>query len=225
MRRRNTRFSRIGRERAAFLRARLGSELRLARTTAGLTQRRMAAMAGVSQPFVSQVERGTRAPNLPTACALAAAAGSDLSLRLFPTRSISLRDSGQLELVRLIVGRADPAWKPRLEQPVGDGQRAADLVLIGPEQVLHIEVERALVDLQAQVRSAQLKRAELERLFARPTRLVLAMPGTRRTRRILGEVFAELSRAFPARTATIWRAIATGSNLSADGVLLLPTRR
>jgi transcriptional regulator with XRE-family HTH domain len=222
MRLRQTRHARIGRSRASTLRVRLGSELRLARTAAGLTQRQLAILVGVSQPFVSLVEHGKRPADLGTACALASAAGSELSLRLFPVATVRLRDSGQLEAVQFIVGRAHPGWHPRIEHPIGE-RRAADLVLVGPEQVLHIEVERSLVDFQAQFRAAQLKRAALQEQLARPTRLVIAMPGTRRTRRILAEVLPGLGGALPARTAAVWRAISEGATLGGDGFLLLPT--
>jgi HTH-type transcriptional regulator / antitoxin HipB len=223
MRHRQTRHARIGRSRAATLRMRVGSELRLARTAAGLTQRQLAGLVGVSQPFVSLVELGKRGADLRTACALASAAGSELSMRLFPAASVRLRDSGQLEAVQFIVGRAHPGWHPRIELPVGHDRRAADLVLVGAEQILHIEVERSLVDFQAQFRAAQLKRAALQEQLGRPTRLVIALPGTRRTRRILAEVLPGLGGVLPARTAAVWRAITHGSGLVGDGILLIPT--
>ncbi len=37
-----------------------------------------------------------------------------------------------------------------MDEPVGRGdRRCADLVLIGPDEVIHVEVERWLVDFQA----------------------------------------------------------------------------
>ena len=70
-----------------------------------------------------------------------------------------LRDSGQLALAQTIAAAAHPSWRARLEVPVAPGDpRAADLVLTGPTEIIHIEIERALVDFQAQLRSAQLKR-------------------------------------------------------------------
>ncbi len=162
-----------GRRRADMLVTRLGTELRIARLTAGLTQSQLAAMAGVSQPFVSLVERGRRRADLSTACALASGAGHDLSLKLFPTATPSLRDSGQLSLVESIARRAHPSWRIRMEEPVGRGdRRCADLLLIGPDEVIHVEVERWLVDFQAQLRAAQLKREALPRTSAEVNRAI-----------------------------------------------------
>lgn len=198
-------------------------ELRLARTTGGLSQRRLAELAGVSQSFVSRVEHGRQRPNWPTACALAAAAGHDLSLRLFPTDGVPLRDRGQLGAVEAIVAQAHGSWRVRLEHPVAAGdRRAADLVLEGRDEILHIEVEGGLVDLQAQLRAAQLKRAALEQQFGRQVTLVLAVPGTRRSRSVLASIRPAIAPALPRSSAAVWRSIRTGMPLDGDGLLLLP---
>jgi hypothetical protein len=136
-----------------------------------------------------------------------------------------LRDSGQLQVVAIIVDQAHASWHSRMEQPIsasaGD-RRAADLILTGPTEVLHIEVERRLVDLQAQLRSAQLKRAALAADSDRPVRLILAMPDTRTNRAIVRSL-GEVSRiALPATSAAVWRTIRTGIKLGADGFLFVP---
>lgn len=203
---------------------RLGIELRIARLTAGLTQSQLAAMAGVSQPFVSLVERGRRRADLSTACALASGAGHDLSLKLFPTATPSLRDSGQLGLVESIARRAHPSWRIRLEEPVGSGdRRCADLLLIGPDEVVHVEVERWLVDFQAQLRAAQLKRQALSEHFGRRVRLVIAVPRTRRTRQLLSHVPA-INQALPRTSADVSRTIEHATPLTGDGLLLVAPR-
>jgi hypothetical protein len=69
--------------------------------------------------------------------------------------------------------------------PVAPGDpRAADLVLEGAEEILHVEAERAIVDLQAQLRPAQVKRGILAARYE-PVRLIIALPDTRRIRAIL----------------------------------------
>jgi transcriptional regulator with XRE-family HTH domain len=225
MRRRNTRWAREGRQRAGLLFRRFGAELRLARIESGLTQRRLAELVGVSQPFVSFVETSLRRPDWPTACALAAAVGLDLSLRTFAGRTIGLRDSGQFLAVQHIATHAHGSWHPRLEVAVSKlatDRRAADLVLIGSEEVLHVEVERAIVDFQAQLRSGQLKRTALTELFERPVRLVIAVPGTRRTREKIARLRPALSIALPAASNAVWRSIRAGAPLGSDGLLYLP---
>jgi transcriptional regulator with XRE-family HTH domain len=53
----------------------VGSAIRAARVRAGLSMRELTARAGISQPFLSQVERGTHAPSVNTLYRLAEALG------------------------------------------------------------------------------------------------------------------------------------------------------
>lgn len=103
--------------------------------------------------------------------------------------------------------------------------RAADLVLVGPQETIHIEIERALVDLQAQLRSAQLKREALAAREERPIRLVIAVPDTRTTRARLAPFLQLIATALPAASTEIWRAIHTGEPLDQDGILFVRAPR
>lgn len=220
-----TALGRRGRRRASDLLARFGAELRIARRTAGLTQRQLATIVGVSQPFVSLVELGLRRPNWSTSCAMAFAVGHDLSVRLFQGSGLGLRDSGQFEAVRRIAAEAHASWHARMEHPVsrssGD-RRAADLVLIGTDEVIHVEVERGIVDFQAQLRACQLKRAALSEVLDQPVRLVVAVPSTRRMREKVSALQPALRIALPMRSTAVWRSIRTGMALGGDGLLFLP---
>jgi transcriptional regulator with XRE-family HTH domain len=193
--------------------------------TAGLTQMRAARLAGVSQTEVSRAERGLGEIRLDARCRLAAACGHELGWRLYPVSTVGLRDSGQLTIAHAIVGAAHPNWKPHLEVPVAVGdRRAADLLLVGPAEVIHIEIERALVDLQAQLRSAELKRQALTESRLATVRLILAVPDTR-TSRVRLAPFAELlSRTLPVKSAIVWRAIRRGELLGGDGILFVRAR-
>jgi transcriptional regulator with XRE-family HTH domain len=220
---RRGRYVREGERRAAYLAQRFGSELRLARTAAGLSQKRLGELAGLRQPFVSLVESGRRRADWSTACALAAAAGHELSIRMFPVRSPTLRDSGQLAAVQVLISQAHVSWHARMEAPVAAGdRRAADLLLMGRTEVLHIEVERHLVDFQAQLRAAQSKRSTLSEALHMPVRLVLAVPHTRRIRARLATFDRAIAAALPMRSAAVWRSIRTGTPLGGDGLLYLP---
>jgi transcriptional regulator with XRE-family HTH domain len=217
----------VGRARARVLAARFGTELRIARITAGLTQRRLAQRAGVSQQEVSRVERGTVRSTLDTRCRLAAACGHELGWRLYPVASVSLRDSGQLDLAQAIVSLAHPSWKAALEVPIGEADlRAADIVLASPVEIVHIEVERALVDFQAQLRAAQLKRESLAvRLRpGQPVRLVIAVPDTRTARLRLAPYAALIQRSLPMSSGRAWAAIRRGTPLAADAILYVRPR-
>src|ERR1044071_1420555 len=116
-----------GKVRARDLARRYGQELRIARMAAGLTQKQVALRAGVSQQTVSLAERGSLSISLETRCTLAAACGHELSLRLFPVASVSLRDSGQLELAEQVLAMTHSSTTVRMEVPVRPGDsRAAD---------------------------------------------------------------------------------------------------
>lgn len=220
---RTTRHAGLGRARASELTRRFGADLRGARTTAGLTQAQLARLAGVSQSVVSRAERASRRIDWSTACALASATGQELSLKLFPMNGVRLRDRGQVQAVQAIVANAHPSWHPTIEQPVGrQDRRAADLVLRGPHETIHIEVERALVDLQAQLRAAQLKRSALAEQFGQAVRLVIAVPGTRRSRRLVGELLPTFRTALPASSREVWASIRSGSPLGTDGIMFIP---
>jgi len=188
-----------------------------------MTQSQLARMAGVTQSFVSAVERGARSPSLDAACVLAAAVGQELGLRLYPADGVSLRDSGQASMASTIVGAAHPTWHPYVEFPVGTtDRRAADLVLVGRDEVLHVEIERRIVDFQAQIRNATLKRDALSARFTQPVRLIVALPDRRSSREAIGELATLLSRTMPVRSSRIRRGITHGEPVSGDGILFWP---
>jgi transcriptional regulator with XRE-family HTH domain len=68
------------------LRIEFGRSLRAARNRAGLTQAEVAARLGVTQVYVSYVERGLRNLTLPAAAALARAVGCIFRPMLQPVR-------------------------------------------------------------------------------------------------------------------------------------------
>lgn len=216
-----------GHARSAHLATRYGVELRIARTTAGLSQVQLARLARVSQPEVSKAERGSRDVSLDARCRLAAASGHELGWRLYPTATVSLRDSGQLHIAQAIVRAAHPGWRSQLEVPVSAHDlRAADLVLSSEAGVVHIEIERSLVDLQAQLRSAQLKRQAMAHSESRPVRLVIAVPETATARQRLATVADLVERALPVRSRQVWRDLRAGTVPAGDGILFVraPTR-
>jgi len=212
----------IGMQRARVTRQRLGSAYRLARVAVGMTQEHVATLAGVSQEFVSAVERGVRAPSLEIGARIAAAVGYELSVRLYPAAGVGLRDSGQVALIEGITAQAARVWHARIEVPVADGdRRAADLIMQGFDEILHVEAEGGLVDLQAQVRAAQLKREALAARYDHPVRLIIAVPDRRSIRRVVAAHAGVLSRTLAAPSATIWRAIRAGFPVVADGILFV----
>ncbi len=157
---------------------------------------------------------------------MAAACGHELGWHLYPVATVRLRDSGQMELAQLIASAAHPGWRTRLEVPIAPGDaRAADVLLVGERQIIHIEIERALVDFQAQLRSAQVKREALSQRHPTPTRLVIAVPETKATRVRLAPFASLLAQTMPASSREIWRAIRTGEPLEGDGILFVRAPR
>ena len=194
--------------------------------TAGLTQQQLARAAGVSQQQLSNTERGRTDTSLIVRCQLAAACGHELGWKLHPVASVRLRDSGQMELAQTIVVAAHRSWHARLEVPISPGDlRAADLVLTGPDEILHIEIERALVDFQAQLRSAQLKREAFASREERPIRLVIAVPDAASSRSRLAPFAALVSRSMTRSSRQIWHAIGSGEPLGGGGILFVRRRR
>jgi transcriptional regulator with XRE-family HTH domain len=189
---------------------------------AGLTQAQVAKRADVSQQVVSEAERGHIDISLDTRCRLTAACGHELGLKLYPVATVSLRDSGQLAIAQGIATAAHPRWAAELEHPVAPGDlRAADLLLELPNELLHIEVERALVDAQAQLRAAQIKRSALAEHDARPIRLVIAVPSTRVSRERLAPHSDLVRQTMPVTSRDIWRAIRRGKPVGGDGILFV----
>ena len=194
--------------------------------TAGLSQARLATLAGASQAEVSKDERGLQDVSLEARCRLAAACGHELGWRLYPVATVRLRDSGQMALAQAITAAAHPGWQAQLEVPIAAGDaRAADLVLTSGRGVLHIEIERALVDFQAQLRSAQLKREALAAHDARPIRLVIAVPDTPATKARLAPFARLIEGTLPGSSRRIWQAIRTGEPLNSDGILFVRAPR
>lgn len=216
----------VGHQRARDQARRFGAELRIARTVAGLTQARLATIAGVRQQVVSRAERGEPGVPLKARCQMAAACGYELALKLFPVATVSLRDSGQLSIATGLVGLLHPNWQPRLEVPVGPGDlRAADMLLSHPDEVIHLEIERGIVDFQAQLRAAQVKREMFAAGDSRPVRLVLAVPDTLSMRIRLRVLKPLLDRSLPLDTRRILGALRSGQPVGGDGLIVVREHR
>ena len=199
----------------------VASELALACSVAGLTQRELAGRLAVSQTTISRLFNGSATLHIDTADAIARACGHRLLIQLLSGDGLQLRDSGQLRMAHAIERSAHPRWQLRLEVPVASSpdKRAVDLVLIGPEEVVAIEIERWLRDLQAQLRAAKLKRVALaERMGARVS-LVLAVPDTIAARRRLHPFGELIARELPISSRTTWARIRSGEPLGGDALL------
>jgi transcriptional regulator with XRE-family HTH domain len=86
----------------AALAERIGAEIRLLREKAGLSMRQLALAAGISQPFLSQIERGASAPSMVTTYRLAEA------LHVLPGALLPAPDTALVTVVRADEGRMIP---------------------------------------------------------------------------------------------------------------------
>lgn len=182
-------------------------------------------MAGISQSMVAETERGLLGVSLDARCRIAAACGHELSMKLYPVGTVRPRDSGQLALAEAISAAAAPCWRSRFEVATGPGpMHAADIVLENERQVAQIEVERAVVDFQAQWRAANLKRDSLSKRLGREVALILAVPDTTTVRKRLEPHDQLISQAMPMSSRAILRALRACEALDGDGLLFVRPR-
>lgn len=150
--------------------------------------------------------------------AATAAVGLDLVLQTYPGREPGLRDSGQLAFAQQLVAMASPTWRASLEEPAGEHGQAVDLVLWSPEEVIAVEIERMLIDWQAQLRRWSAKREWLAARHSRRVRLVVLAADTRRNRVAVAPFAAVIGKTFPSGSRAVLHAVRTGSVLGADGL-------
>jgi transcriptional regulator with XRE-family HTH domain len=81
----------------------LGRGIRRARQEAGISMRALAARSGLSQPFLSAVERGLSMPSIATLYRIAEA------LDVTPSTLLPLSASGDIQVVRAAAGRMVPS--------------------------------------------------------------------------------------------------------------------
>jgi transcriptional regulator with XRE-family HTH domain len=209
---------RLGRARTARQALAIGSSVRVARAIACLSAQAAADRAGLARSTWNRIEAGDASVTLATAVAAASAVGLDLVCTTYPGREPRLRDTGQLAIAQRIVSTAAASWNATLEERAGDHGEAIDLVFRGPTEILAIEIERLIVDYQAQVRRLLWKRDWLAARHERPVRLVLLVADTQRNRRALSQ-FAEIVRTtFPSTTREVMAAIRRGQQLRRDGM-------
>ena len=178
---------------------RIGAEIKAARAVHGLSLQAAADRAGLSWSTALRVESGDPSGSIMTVTALAEAVGLDLVLRAYPGRPPSLRDTGQLGLVRKIVARVHPSIKPTIELAVGSNG--------------------ASVDFQEQYRRAVRKRDVVAAMHQRPVRLVMAIEDLRRNRSAVEPHLELIRKALPAGSREILTSLGRGSPVGRDGLL------
>ncbi len=215
----------LGLQRARAQAEAIGQEIRLARIERGLRRSAASRRAGISADTQRRVELGDPSATMATLCVVAQAVGIDVVLRGYPGRGPSLRDTGQLGIAELIRAVAHPSWNVALEVPAGERGEAIDLVLFGSREIVAVEIDRMLVDFQAQYRRNVRKRDHLAGRHQRPVRLVMLIEDTRRNRAVHAAHATLLTSVLPAVSREVLQAVRTGRPLGRDGLAWIRRRR
>ena len=196
----------------------LGDQLRTRRRILGVTQARLGGKIGVSQGEVSRRELGRSRGLMGESLAVhAAAVGLKVSVKLWPVGG-GIRDAAQTRYVAAFVARVGRLWRVVLEAPIqlaGD-LRAVDVLLVRGDVRIAVEVVTRLTDLQAQIRSFQLKARDIG-----ATRLIVVVAATHANRRVLAEVRVTLVAGFDLDSRRLLADLAGGRDPGRDGILML----
>jgi len=198
-------------------RQRAGEELRRARLGAGLSQRVLGRIIGLSHSAVGRLERGELQRVTVERIAVAAAAlGLDLRIGLFPAGS-PVRDAAHLALIERLRQRVGPGlrWRAEVPVPLPGDLRSADVVVDGPSVDALVEAETRLHDLQALERRVRIKQRDL-----RIRRVILLVADTRHNRSVLA-AHPELAERFPITTRGCLAALRAGRDPGGDSIVLL----
>jgi transcriptional regulator with XRE-family HTH domain len=198
-------------------RRRVSDEIRIARIAAGLSQRELARLCGVSHTAIGRMERlDVRRMTVDRLAVVAAVLGLDFRVSLRPTGS-PVRDAAHLALIARLRPRVSSTlrWRTEVPIPLPGDLRSADVVIEGPELGAMIEAETRLVDLQATERKARTKQRDLGL-----GRLILLIADTDHNRRTLEAHPAFVSQ-FPVSTRACLLALRDGRDPGGDAIVVL----
>lgn len=203
------------------LRVAVGAEIRRLRDDAGLSQRRLAALAELDHGYLSLVERGIREPSLSVLVAIATALGGRLNIRLYPGTGPRISDPIQARIVEELVGTLHQRWVRMVEVAVYRPSRGfIDLVAHDRAGgvVLAIEVQSQLRRLEQQVRwlnekADSLPSAEFWRFASDTPRIerVLVLRSTRLNRELAARFAQTLATTYPSRSRDACAAMRTAN--------------
>ncbi len=138
----------------------ISGDLRDARLERGVSQRALAAAAGIDHATVSRVEAGQAELPLRRLVALATALGMEPNIRLYPAAGPRIHDRVSAPIADALLRVAHPRWVPRLEVPVAVPARGVIDIVLADRQandVVATEVQGQLRRVEQQVRWAAQK--------------------------------------------------------------------
>jgi transcriptional regulator with XRE-family HTH domain len=194
-------------------RGRVGSDLRLNRASAGLSQGDVGRLVGLSASQVSRIERGLApSASVEQLARIGAVVGLDVRVRAYPAGD-AVRDAGHIRVTERLRGRLHASVTVRLEVPlpiVGD-RRAWDVWLgklvdtDGVHRELPGEIETRIVDTQALVRKMTLKMRD-----AGVEVVLLVVADTPSNRHAVAAAWPSMAAMFPISTRMALGALAEG---------------
>ena len=196
----------------------MGREIRAARLAGGLSQDQVARAAKISQPRISNLERGAgRGGSIVELSVVARTVGLKLTTACFPVGD-ALPDSAQKRLIEAFCRMAHPSvrWRTEVGMPIRGDLRAVDALIDIAGTRIAVEAWTRLDDLQAQVRAAELKRRDVG-----AQRLVMLVADTHHNRAAVRAGMESLRANFPLGTRAVLGALRTGRDPGADGIVLM----
>jgi transcriptional regulator with XRE-family HTH domain len=196
---------------------RAGEQLRISRAAAGLSQRKLGSMVGLSHSAIGRMERGlVERITVDRLALVAAVLGMDLRVGLFPTGT-PVRDAAHLALIGRLRARVPRTlrWRTEVPVPIPGDLRCADVVIDGETIDALVEAETRLDDLQAMERRINLKQRDM-----RIRRVILLVADTRHNRAVL-EAHPELLERFPVSARACLRALREGRDPGGNSILVL----
>src|SRR5262245_5951747 len=196
----------------------IGSEIRLARASRGLSLEVVAKEVGLSRAEVSRIELAD-APwaSVLVLARLCSVVGLDLTVRAYPGGP-PIRDARHARLLEKLRHLLHPSLSWALEVPLpnpGD-QRAWDAMIRGTGRRYGVECELSPIDGQALIRRLMLKIRD-----GAVDGLVLLMPDTRQTRQFRREFEPVLKTMFPVRPAAALSAFSEGRSPGGSAIVVL----
>lgn len=195
------------------------TEIRVARLSAGLSQRALGAPVGLTASEVGRFERGDlQDVGIDRLCRMSAAVGLTVSLRMYPAGD-PVRDAGQVRLLDRLHGRIPPSSRWRLEVPLfgRDDARAWDAVIDGTGCADAVEAETRFVDTQSTERRIALKLRD----DSSASHVILLLADTRLNRRTLDDVRESLRATYPIDGRAALARIAEGRCPGGNAIVVL----